>query len=296
MVRGMTRALTPEEMYPAGVPAVATRIVALRSGMRVRVAESTTPGTKPLLMLPGWGASIYMYRHAFELLPQRGIRPIAVDLRGFGLSDKPEWPNAYTANAYLDDLLALLDALGLERVSLVGQSMGGGVALHMALRHADRLQDLVLINPVGLVRIQIATAMRLAPRGFAKWLGPALVPRWVAAAVLKYLAYGDPSLVTEHDIDEYWAPTQLRGYVHAARAALSEFGFAPMPGNELATVRTRTLVMLGQQDRLVRGARGAAAQIPGASVHELYGGHCVNEEHPGVAYGLMARFLSGAAV
>lgn len=292
----MTRALRPEEIYPAGVPAVTSRMVALRSGMRVRVAESTTPGAKPLILLPGWGASIYMYRYAFELLPRRGFRPIAVDLRGFGLSDKPEWPNAYAVQAYLDDLLALLDALGLERVSLVGQSMGGGVALRMAVRHADRLHDLVLINPVGLVRIRIAEAMRLAPRGVAKWLGPTLVPRWVAGAVLKYLAYGDASLVTEHDIDEYWAPTQLPGYVHAARAALSEFGFSPLPREELAAIRTRTLVMLGQQDRLVRGARCAASRIPGAAVHDLYGGHCVHEEHPGVAYGLMARFLSGEPV
>jgi len=292
----MTRALTPEEMYPAGVPGVATRMVALRSGISVRVAESTTPGTKPVLMLPGWGASIYMYRHAFDLLPQRDIRPIAVDLRGFGLSDKPEWPNAYSAQAYLDDLLALLDVLELDRVSLVGQSMGGGVALHMALRHADRLEDLVLINPVGLVRIRIAEAMRLAPRGIARWLGPALVPRWVVAGVLRYLAYGDPSLVTDRDIDEYWAPSQLPGYVHAARAALSEFGFTPIPGYELATIRTRTLVILGQQDHLVRGARAAASRIPGSAVHELYGGHCVNEEHRGIAYGLMARFLSGTAV
>lgn len=292
----MNRPLGLDEVFPAGVPGVTSRFVTLPTRVRVRIAESTSATGRPVLLLPGWGASAYLFRHAFDLLPPRGLRPIAMDLRGFGFSDKPRWPGAYTLDAYLADFIALLDALHLERVSLVGQSMGGGVALHAALRHPERLDGVVLINPTGLVRIPVVDALRIPPLIVAHLFGRVLVPRWAVACVLKYVAYGDPSLVTEHDIDEYWAPTQLPGFPYAAQATLREFAFEPLPSHELAAIRMRSLVMLGEQDRLVRNAGAAAARIPGASVHELFGGHCVHEEHPGVAYALIGRFLAGEPV
>lgn len=292
----MTRPLTLEEVYPAGAPGVSSRFVTLRTRIRVRIAESTSAAGTPVLMLPGWGASLYMYRHAFDLLPPRGFRPIAVDLRGFGFSDKPTWRRAYSTESYVEDFVALLDALALDRVSVVGQSMGGGVALHAALRHPERIANLVLINPVGLTRVAIVQPMRLPPVGVAAMLGRILVPRFVIAGVLRYLAYGDASLVTERDIDEYWAPTQVPGFVQAARRAISEFAFDPLPRDEIDALRVRSLVMLGQQDRLVRGAYDAASRIPGATIRELYGGHCVHEEHSGVSYALIGRFLAGESV
>ena len=81
--------LSPSEMFPAFAPHIAVRTVALRSGVRVRVAESGPSDGRPVVMLHGWGASLYMFRHALDRFPRAGIRAIAVDLRGYGLSDKP---------------------------------------------------------------------------------------------------------------------------------------------------------------------------------------------------------------
>src|SRR6059058_3538933 len=100
-------------MFPAFASHVVVRNFPLRSGVRLRVAESGPASGPPVVMLHGWGASIYMYRHALERFPRLGIRTIAVDLRGHGLSDKPLAEDSYSLNAHCDDLDSLLDALAL---------------------------------------------------------------------------------------------------------------------------------------------------------------------------------------
>src|ERR1051325_11270668 len=119
--------LSAEEMYPAGVAGVSTRMLRLATGVTVRVAEAGPRDGIPVLCVHGWGASLYLFRHALELLPDRGCRVVVPDLRGFGLSEKPTERGAYATEALCSDIGALLDALSVDRAAVVGQSMGGGL-------------------------------------------------------------------------------------------------------------------------------------------------------------------------
>src|SRR6476660_5064056 len=101
--------LSPAEMYPASATGVSATMISLRTGVRVRVLSSGPPTGPVVLMLHGWAASVYTFRHGLGLLPKRGLRTIAVDLRGFGLSDHPSGPGAYSLTSYLADLDALVD-------------------------------------------------------------------------------------------------------------------------------------------------------------------------------------------
>jgi pimeloyl-ACP methyl ester carboxylesterase len=257
--------------------------------VKVRVAESGPHGGVPIVMIPGWGATVYMYRHGFDALARAGARVIAVDLRGFGLSDRPATRGAYTFDAYASDLLGVLDVLQLERPVIVGQSMGGGLALRFAVRHPDRVSRIALINPVGLVPLRFMPLLRMSPRAIAA-LGRRLVPRPIIGVILRRLAYGDGSLVTERDIDEYWAPTQLPGYVYAARATLSEFDWRPLSTADAEGLTTPALVILGRKDRLISNDERSARRLATAEVHVLPGGHCAHEEQPREAYRLIAEF------
>jgi pimeloyl-ACP methyl ester carboxylesterase len=194
-------------------------------------------------------------------------------------------------DSYIEDLLGLLDALDLVNPMIVGQSMGGGVVLRFAQRHPERTSGIVLINPVGLVPLRFMPLLRMSPR-FLTVLGRRLVPRGMIRFILRYLAYGNPSLVTERDIDEYWAPTQLPGYVYAARATLSEFEWRPLNDAEAASLETPALVILGQQDRLISNTEEAAKRLRDVRVRTLPGGHCAHEEHPREAYDLVAQFAT----
>jgi pimeloyl-ACP methyl ester carboxylesterase len=242
-------------------------------------------------MLHGWGASVYMWRQAFQLLPEYGVRAIGVDLRGYGLSDKPRQRGAYTLDSYTADLEALYGALGLERATLVGHSMGGALALRFALRHPQRVRRLALINPAALVPLVYPSLLRAMPRAFTRLVRERFVPRSLIALILRRLAYGNASLVTERDIDEYWAPTQLPGFVHAASAALHEFNWRPVSAEQAVSLAPPTMVLLGRNDRLIRKARARAERLHGAQVHELDGGHSVHEERPAEAYGLLGQFI-----
>ena len=74
------------------------------------------------------------------------------------------------------------------------------------------------------------------PRFLGRVVHERVVPRSLVALILRHLAYGDASRVTERDIDEYWAPTQLPGYVHAAHAALREFDWRPLTAAEACVI------------------------------------------------------------
>ncbi len=285
------RALSPSEIYPAGVADVDTRFLQLPTGIGVRVAERGPEHGEPVIMLHGWGASVYMWRHAFALLPAYGIRAIGVDLRGYGLSDKPRHRGAYSLDQYIADLEALYAALGLQRATLVGHSMGGALALRFALRHPERVRRLVLINPAGLVPLVYPLLLRAMPRVFTQLVRESFVPRSLIAVILRRLAYGNASLVTERDIDEYWAPTQLPGFVHAAAAALHEFNWRPVSAEQAASLAPPAMVILGQNDRLIRKAGPRAERLHGAQVLRFDGGHSVHEERPAEVYGRLGPFI-----
>jgi pimeloyl-ACP methyl ester carboxylesterase len=283
-------------MYPAGVPGVTVRSLALGDGMRLRVAECGTASGSPVLLVHGWGACLYTYRYALPALASTGRRAIAFDLRGHGLSDKPRGGGRYTTAALSADILALLDSLEIGRVDLIGHSLGGRVALEVALTAPDRVARLVLAASVGLAHVRLqGTAHVLTPRitdRFARYL----TPRWLTSFLLRG-AYGDPTRVPNEVIDEYWAPSQFPNYYRALRALLAEFAWQPMSTEQLGRITQPTLVMLGTADRLIPEGERGTASLPNARIFWLKAaGHLAIEECPSESNEAVIRFLNGDEV
>ena len=287
-------------MFPAGVPGIRTRFHTLASGSRLRVAESGAEEAPAILLLHGWGASIYMWRDWFAPLAAAGFRAIAVDLPGHGRSDKPNDPAVYRLAAQLAALRELVDAERLEPVHLVAQSMAGTIALELALTGEPRLGRLVLVNPACFGRVKLQRLGRLlSPAPVGRVLHH-LVSRWGVAHAHR-MVYGDPSRITPRDIDEYWAPSQFPSYARAMWRLVHQFPWARTPANLMArrlrTLASPVLVILGGRDRLLRDARRYVAALvdDGAplvvQVLEA-GGHAVNEELPEAVIPLVLDFLS----
>lgn len=275
-------------MFPAGVPGIATRRVTLRSGLQLRVAESGAAAAPPVLLLHGWGASIYMWRAWFAPLAAAGRRVIAVDLPGHGLSDKPEDDAIYRLAPLMQVVRELLDAEGLERVDVVAQSMAGTIALELALAGDSRIARLSLVNPACFGRVPL---LRLTPLLHSRLIGrlmPYLLTRGSVARAHR-LVYGDPSRITQHDIDQYWAPSQFPAYARALWRLALGFAWGRQPADDMArrlrTLRVPVRVVLGGRDRLVCDSRPYVAGLAAAGatfearVVET-GGHAVNEELP----------------
>ncbi len=126
------------------------RFVALGNGHRMHYHEA---GSGPALMFlhgSGPGASGYSnFKGNFPVLAERGFRTLVPDSLGFGHSDKPE-DVAYSAEFHVDAFRRFLDALEVAKVSLIGNSHGGAIALNFALTYPERVERLVLMAPGGL--------------------------------------------------------------------------------------------------------------------------------------------------
>lgn len=113
-------------------------------GLRMHVAEAGQGDA--VLLLHGWPQNWYAWRHQIPGLAER-FRVIAPDLRGHGWTAAP--PTGYDKEQFATDLLALLDALGIERVKLVGHDWGGFAGFLMCLREPDRVERYLCTNSLG---------------------------------------------------------------------------------------------------------------------------------------------------
>jgi non-heme chloroperoxidase len=113
------------------------------TGPRLKCVRSGDPNGEPVLFLHGWPDSWFSYSRLLPLLPST-FHAVAFDQRGFGDSDRPE--SGYAIRNLAADAIALLDALDIERATVVGHSYGSFVARQAALAHPERVAALVLIG------------------------------------------------------------------------------------------------------------------------------------------------------
>jgi pyruvate dehydrogenase E2 component (dihydrolipoamide acetyltransferase) len=284
------------EWWPAAEPHARVRFVPTAAGDTVRVVEMGGLDAPPVLCLHGWGCSAYLWRKNLPALAAAGFRAIAPDLRGHGQSSVPLTPGAYTLDAFVASTVALLDALALDRVALLGQSLGGGVALGVARTAPARLTHLGLVSPVGIGQVHRAADLRHYVPLAAGRVIPRFAMRWGSWFVLKR-TYGRLGRFTARDVDEYWAPTQFPEHARAMVQLLREFDFAQRPVAECAALALPLLVLWGTVDRTVypRGAAERVAAAGGRLVTIRGGGHALNEEVPDIANPLLVEFLSASA-
>jgi pimeloyl-ACP methyl ester carboxylesterase len=118
------------------------------SGGRGRTARSAPAGARPLILVHGLLLSQEMHRPLAEDLAARGNRVITVDLLGHGQSDRPRDMWRYSMRFFGDQIVALMDDLGLDEAVVMGTSLGANTALNIALTAPERLRGMVIEMPV----------------------------------------------------------------------------------------------------------------------------------------------------
>jgi len=261
-------------------------------GVRLNVEEAGSGA--PLTLLHGFTGRASAWLPFAERWP--GFRLVAVDLIGHGDSDSPPDLAHYRMPQCVDDLAALLDALGLERTALLGYSMGGRTALHFALRHPQRLSALVLESAspgisdpserLARVRSDEELADRIERDGVEAFVDYwQSIPLWDSQKQL---------------------PEERRAALRAQRLRNTATGLAnSLRGmgagaqepvlERLHEVRVPTLFLAGALDeRYVGLARTMSARVAGSEVRIIAGaGHAAHFEKPDAFAAEVSAFLSG---
>ncbi len=271
-------------MFPAGDDRFRVRFVTLPSGMRLRVVEcGDERSSRVVVCVHGWACSVYSYRLLMPLLATEGMRAVAMDLQGHGLSDKPDDAQQYTLDALALSVLQTMDVLLIPCATIVGHSMGGPVGARLAAEVPDRVAGLVLLAPAGFgTEWPIRLGAAFTPR-FISPLLPYVARRWIFALVLK-MAYGRIRQTTDQITDEYWAPSQFPGYTRAMWDVLHRFDWRAGSDHYFDHVRVPTAVLTGSLDRFVvrRWVTAYARVLDHATFTTIQGcGHVIAEEIPG---------------
>ncbi|MGD2145478.1 MAG: alpha/beta hydrolase [Anaerolineae bacterium] len=224
--------------------------------MGVRVHHKTTGDGEPtLLLLHGFGASVFSWRDVMEPLGQQGT-VVAFDRPAFGLTERPltwkEGTNPYSPEAQVELVVGLMDALAVDTAVLVGHSAGGTVAAHSALAHPTRFDALVLVDAAIYAGGGAPACIRpVLQTPQVDRLGP-LLARQIEVRGDAFLeaAWHDPSRVGPTVRSGYRKPLQVENWDHALWE-LTKASREPDLPDRIGHIKQPTLVISGDDDRIV---------------------------------------------
>jgi pimeloyl-ACP methyl ester carboxylesterase len=290
--------LSPGEMFPAGDPAYRVTFPQLRSGIRVRAIERGDSASPPVVLIPGWGCSVYTYNRNMPALADAGFRVIAVDLKGHGLSDKPLASDEYTIESLVEHLRDILDALDLDRPALVGHSLGGSLIYHFAARYPERARCLGMLSPVGLKGVPLMRLYRFLTPAALTPLIRMIKPRVIVTLALMRV-YGKRAHFTQRDVEEYLAPSQFPNFALAMRELLHMYDWNAADGRQLARVDLPAAGAWGSLDHLMPddGMGIYVSLMPQVVLRAIRdAGHIITEETPDEVNEVLIALLHRAGV
>jgi pimeloyl-ACP methyl ester carboxylesterase len=282
----------------------ATRRIPVR-GQTLNIAEAG-PGDGPLtVLLHGFLETWWGWRHQIGPLAAAGLRVVAPDQRGYGLSSRPDGIEAYHLDRLAEDVIGLADALGCERLRLVGHDWGGLVAWWAASRFPDRIERAAILNAPhpdvfgAYARRHPSQALRSFYVGFFQLPGlpEALLRAGDCAALRRALtASSRPGAFSAHDLDLYAAAWRRPGAITAMLNWYRALRLPREPAPE--PIRPPVLVLWGERDTaLERGlaaeslrlcAQGSVRYFPQAT-------HWLQHEEPEAVNAALIGFLAAAA-
>ena len=258
-------------------------------------------GSGPVLLLVhGITSNADTWRAVMPALAER-FTVVAPDLLGHGGSAKPR--GDYSLGAYASGLRDLLAALGHDRTTVVGHSMGGGIAMQLAYQFPERVERLALVSSGGLGK-EVALVLRAATLPGAEWVLPLLTrrgPRDVAvgaAQAMRRLGRRTQADVrgTAFGLASLRDDAARRAFLHTARSILDPSGQRVSARDRLYLAEGMpTLIVWGERDPMIPAAHGIAAHelMPGSRLELFPGaGHYPYEEDPERFVAVLQDFIA----
>lgn len=257
-------------------------------------------GGAPILLVHGFGTCSFLWRDIGPVLATANRTAFAVDLFGYGESDRP-FDSQYGIAAQSDYLDRALTALRLSRATVVGIDLGGAVAMHLAYNRPERVERLVLVNPTAFddvpaddIKTMQRNTARFALRISRGILGAApLMRELLERSVANQDNMPDPLLA------RYLAPYVGQEGLNHLLALARSVDDEDMAEVDLTQLDCPTLIVWGDQDPFVSPKLGdrLADTIPGSRLVRLPGtGRLVPEEAPDTLTNMILEFVGAAGM
>jgi pimeloyl-ACP methyl ester carboxylesterase len=264
---------------------------------RIRLHQKEYGSGDPILCLHGLGANIFTWRHFITPFSLTN-KLILVDLRGFGASPKPSDTN-YSIEEHADDIYRIILRDDLKRLTLVGNSLGGGIVLLVAMRLREqdpaRLSKLVLID-AGAYKEYVPGYLKLM-RTSVGGLIIHLVPSRLAAKFVLRASYYDKNKITQEQVKAYADPIASK----EGRHALLQTARQCIPANSdeiiagLKRIAIPTILLWGREDAVIPLKAGELLNqaLPDSRLVVLeHCGHIPQEEKPTETIASISQFMN----
>jgi len=252
----------------------------------VRVVEAGTANRRHVILVPGWGCDAWIFHETLPFLASTGFHAVAVELKGHGLSDKPDNPKEYTVESMRDHLREIIDALGLDRASIIAHSMGASIAVHLAAVEPARIDALVLAAPVGFAGVKGMNLFRLITPKLALPLLELLATRLLIRVMLS-VVYGSIRRPSNQDIEEFFEPTRVPGFIGSLRYLLHEFDWS----REFPSLAMPVMTIVGSED-VLSPSIDADRYMGDPTIVIRGAGHVLFDEAPEVVNPAIESFLT----
>ncbi|CAN5660439.1 alpha/beta hydrolase [soil metagenome] len=221
-------------------------------GARVHYQEFGDASNPPMILIHGYTASVYVWNVAAPKFADAGFHVIAIDLIGFGYSEKPAWFE-YSITSQARMVSRFMDLMGIGRATVVGSSYGGAVAATLALDYAARVENLVLVDAVINDDVKNHPILRLASiPGIGEVVTPFLLDSkiFLKSRMHNTLAPANHHMITRERVANIHRPLHAAD-AHRSVLATSRKWDAKRVEKDAHLINHPTLVIWGDQDKVV---------------------------------------------
>lgn len=221
-------------------------------GVRMHYQEFGDAAKPPMILIHGYTASVYVWKTVAPMLADNGFRVIAVDLVGFGWSEKPA-SFEYSIQAQARMISRFMSTLGIGRATIVGNSYGGAVALNLTLDYPEMVEKLVVVDSVTNDTPKDHPILKVvAFRGVGEILTPFIVDSklFMRARMHSTLAPANHHLITEERMNAIRRPL-VAADGHHSLLATSRNWKAKRIEQDAHLINQPTLIIWGDQDKVI---------------------------------------------
>jgi len=263
-------------------------------GARMHYQEFGDHTHPTLVLIHGYTASLFVWHKVAPLLADAGFRVVAVDLVGFGYSEKPKWFD-YSIPSQARVVSRFMNTLGIGRATLIGSSYGGAVAINVALDYPEFVEKLVLIDPVCNDEVLSHPILKLAAiPGVGEMITPFLVDSraMMRRRMRGTLSRSNHDLITEERISNVLRPLAAADGHHAVLATSRNWNACRLEA-DAQLIGQPTLIIWGEEDKVINIRNGH--KLHDAILHSRFVvlkscGHVPAEEKSDLVSELVSEF------